>query len=234
MAPGALAADSPIAAWVDSLQASGRYTFTQRDLQQLPGRSFAMLDEAVGLLPKAKLDLLVRRYVSPERVEKEAPVPKSRPPLLAEVSDFIERSRRGDYFESFHVNSKNCTEQSNGTTAWIADCHRLLDRCVSRAKVKRGRVEALAAIESLFDLIDLAASGEMDVVFFADEGGLWAFGIDWKTVIEAWVTCAAHVEVENGAIEARATKVLTRFGKAGAGIGRAAAARRARSAEKDV
>ena len=27
---------------------------------------------------------------------------------------------RGDYFEIFNVNSKNCTELSNGTVAWIA------------------------------------------------------------------------------------------------------------------
>lgn len=144
---------------------------------------FAMLDEAVGLLPKAKLDLLVRRHVSPEHMQKEIPTSKSRPTLRAEVSDFVERSRRGDYFESFNVNSKNCTEQSNGTTAWIADCNRLLDRCVARAKGKGGRSEALEAIESLFDIIDLAASCEIDVVFFADEGGLWSFGIDWSVAI---------------------------------------------------
>ncbi len=195
---------------------------------------FAMLDEAVGLLPKAKLDLLVRRYVSPEHMQKSLPTSKSRPPLRAEVSDFVERSRRGDYFESFSVNSKNYTEQSNGTTAWIADCNRLLDRCVARAKVKRGRSEALEALESLFDIIDVAASCETDIVFFADEGGLWSFGIDWEAVIEAWVTCAAHVEVDDGDIEARATMVLTSFGKAGAGIGRAAAARRTRAAEKNA
>ncbi|MFO1051730.1 MAG: hypothetical protein U1F36_05915 [Planctomycetota bacterium] len=195
---------------------------------------FAMLDEAVGMLPRARLDLLVRRYISAEGVKKEVLPSKTRPPLRALVKDFVDRSRRGYYFESFNVNSKNCTEQSNGTTAWIADCNRLLDRCVARAKVKRGRSEALEALESLFDIIDLAASCERDVVFFADEGGLWSFGIDWKVVVEAWTTCAAHVEVADGDIEARATKVLARFGKAGAGIGRAAAARRARAAEENA
>ncbi len=195
---------------------------------------FAMLDEAVGLLPNAELDLLVRRHASPEHMQKEIPTSKSGSPLRAEVGDFVKRSRRGDYFESFSINSKNCTEQSNGTTVWIADCNRLLGRCVARAKVKGGCSEALEAIEGLFDIIDLAASCETDVVFFADEGGLWSFGIDWDAVIGAWATCAAHVEVDDCAIEERATKVLTRFGKAGAGIGRAAAARRARISEKDA
>ena len=100
--------------------------------------------------------------------------------------------------------------------------------------MKRGRLEALTAFESLFDVIDLAASCDMDIVFFADERGLWSFGIDWEAVIEAWAACAAHIEVDDRGIEARATKVLTRFGKAGAGIVRAAAARRARSSETDA
>jgi hypothetical protein len=193
---------------------------------------FAMLDDAVGLLPKAKLDLLVRRYISAERLQIEPP--NSGPTLRAEVNDFVERSRRGDYFEAFNVNSKNCTEQSNGTTAWIADCNRLLDKCVARAKLKRSRSETLEAIERLLDIVDLAASCEEDVVFFADEGGLWSFDVDWKAVSKAWGTCAAHVEIDNGAIEARAMRVLTRFGKAGAGILWAAAARRARTSLSEL
>lgn len=52
MAHGGLAADSPIAAWVDSLQAAGRYTFTHRDLQQLPGRSATAIDAALGRLKR--------------------------------------------------------------------------------------------------------------------------------------------------------------------------------------
>lgn len=193
---------------------------------------FAMLDEALGLLPKSKLEALVACYMPRGAVQCDTVERLRKPALLPGVTDFAARSRRGDYYEAFDVNSKNCEEQSNGTTAWIADCNRWLARCVARAKVVRGRSEALAALEILFDVIDLAASCEADIVFFADEGGLWSFGIDWDAVIEAWATCAAHVEVDGGAIEARATRVLTRFGKAGAAIGMAAAAHRARSSEK--
>lgn len=50
MTPSALAVDAPIAAWVDSMQASGRYTFTHRDLQQLPGRSVVAIDAALRRL----------------------------------------------------------------------------------------------------------------------------------------------------------------------------------------
>lgn len=50
MAPGALSADAPIAEWVDSLQAVGRYTFTHRDLRQLGGRSAIAIDAALRRL----------------------------------------------------------------------------------------------------------------------------------------------------------------------------------------
>lgn len=192
---------------------------------------FAMLDEAVGMLPKAKLEALVRRYINLKAVQKDPPPRDLEPGLLAEVTDFAARSRRGDYFESFNVNSKNYTEQSNGTTAWIADCNRLLDRCVARVSVARGRCEALASFEILFDLIDLAASCNEDIVFFADEGGLWSFGIDWKPVFEAWAACAAEVVVDDDVFEARLAKVLTRFGKGELGMS-ATVARRARRAAK--
>lgn len=50
MAPSTLAADVPVAAWVDSLQAAGRYTFTHRDLRQLAGRSAVAIDAALRRL----------------------------------------------------------------------------------------------------------------------------------------------------------------------------------------
>lgn len=201
-------------------------------LRRMPHRYlFAMLDEAVELLPKARLEQLVRRYIPQDDVAKAAHEPKPWPTLLAEVNDFAGCSRRGDYFESFHVNSRNCTEQSNGTTAWIADCNRLLDRCVARAKGKRGRAEALAAFEVLFDLIEVAASSELDIVFFADEGGLWSFGIEWQTVFEAWVCCAAEIEVDDDTFAARVANVMERFGRGEPGM-TMAAAHRARQATR--
>ena len=89
------------------------------------------------------------------------------------------------------------------------------------------------AFEILFDVIDLAASCDRDIVFFADEGGLWSFGIAWKPVFEAWVTCAANIEVDDDAFEARVAKTLARFGRGESGMS-AAVARRARSAAKDA
>lgn len=50
MARNHVPADLPIAAWVESLQASGRYTFTSKDLRQLPGRSAVAVESALRRL----------------------------------------------------------------------------------------------------------------------------------------------------------------------------------------
>ena len=52
MALEAVAADLSVAAWVDSLQAGGRYTFTHRDLRQLSGRSAVAIAAALRRLKK--------------------------------------------------------------------------------------------------------------------------------------------------------------------------------------
>lgn len=126
---------------------------------------YSMLDEAVGLLPKAKLEQLVARYLSVQDLRPDAPPSASATRgLRAEVEAFAEASRRGDDFEAFNVNSKNCTEESNGTSAWIAECNRLLDRCVARANARSIRVqtEVLGSFDILFELIDQAASCDLD------------------------------------------------------------------------
>lgn len=172
---------------------------------------YSMLDEAVGLLPKAKLEKLAARYLYVEGLRPDAPPSTSAPRgLFAEVEAFAKASRRGEYFETFNVNSKNCTEESNGTSAWIAECNRLLDRCVARAKAKRQRdqAEVIASFDILFGLIDQVASCDLDIIFFADEGGLWSFGIDWPTVLSAWLACFAAHAKDDATYEQRVAEVL--------------------------
>jgi hypothetical protein len=43
-------------------------------------------------------------------------------------------------------------EKSKGTRAWIAECHRLLDRCVGQVK-KGDLAEVRESIEVIFDLL---------------------------------------------------------------------------------
>ena len=88
-------------------------------------RLYLMLDDAIGLLPPAKLAKLAGRHLNVENLRPStAPKPGG---LLAGVKAFDKASRAQEYYESFNVNSKNFSEQSKGTCAWIAECLRLLD-----------------------------------------------------------------------------------------------------------
>jgi hypothetical protein len=53
--------------------------------------------------------------------------------LLDEVRKFHDASLRGDYYESFGVNSKNFMEKSEGTEMFIEEFERLVGKCVRAA-----------------------------------------------------------------------------------------------------
>jgi hypothetical protein len=59
-----------------------------------------MLDDAIELLPPAKLAKLVRPYLDVKQLRPDAPDKKS---LLTEVGAFDRASRAGTYYESFNV-----------------------------------------------------------------------------------------------------------------------------------
>jgi hypothetical protein len=63
-----------------------------------------------------------------------------------------EASLAGEYYQSCDVNSRNCTEQSAGTSAWIAQCRRLLDRCVANAS-EVNPTEVREAMDIVFGLL---------------------------------------------------------------------------------
>lgn len=146
---------------------------------------FYLLDEALDMLPDKKLAKLAGRYLDPQTLQPES---KEKTSLLADIKAFEKASLRGDYYESFRVNSKNYTEMSKGTRAWIAECQRLLSRCVMTAK-KTNPSATREALEIIFGLLRHIDECLDDVVFFADEAGSWQVGVDWKTVLPVWFTC---------------------------------------------
>src|SRR5438552_17563674 len=104
-----------------------------------------MLDDAIELLPPAKLHKIAEKYLDLKRLRPDAEN-ATKPSLLTEVKRFEKGSLAGEYYESFAVNSKNYREQSAGTSAWIAEYRRLLDRCVINAK-KRNPTEVRQAMD---------------------------------------------------------------------------------------
>src|SRR2546430_9506808 len=85
---------------------------------------FFMLDDAIELLPPAKLHNLAKKYLDLKRLHPDAK--QATPPsLLTDAQRFQKSSLAGEYYESFNVNSKNYMETSAGTRAWIAEYLRL-------------------------------------------------------------------------------------------------------------
>ncbi len=145
---------------------------------------FYMLDDAIDLLPPAKLYKLATKYINPERLLPDNDN-QSETSLIEAVKAFDKASRAGEYYEAFMVNSSNFTEQSAGTTAWIAAYNRLLDRCVAEQK-KTGPAEVRESFDILFRMLDYIDECNDDVIFFADEGGAWQVGVDWQHVLPSW------------------------------------------------
>ena len=145
-----------------------------------------MLDDALGLLPPAKLAKLAESYVDLASLQATKPAGN----LLAEVKAFDKASRAGDYYENFDVTSKNYMEMSGGTRAWSAECGRILDLCV-KASGKGKPDETCDAFEIIFALLEHIDECLDDIIFFADEGGSWQVGVDWPKVLPAWFACLA-------------------------------------------
>lgn len=144
------------------------------------GNLLLIAERAIGLVSSSKLRQLLGDIVKLDAVTA-APRASS---LLAEVQKFHAASLRGDYYESFMVNSRNFSQTSEGTDAFSADLDRLLAKCV-RAAAKGPHAPIREAFDLLFALLRRIDEGSDDVVFFADEGGVWQFGIDWKAVLPA-------------------------------------------------
>jgi hypothetical protein len=143
-----------------------------------------MLNDAIDLLPTAKLYKISKKYLDLKRLRPDAEK-ATRPSLLTDVKRFEKASLAGEYYESFGVSSKNWTQQSAGTSSWIAEFRRLLDRCVINAN-KINPAEVRQAMDILFGLLNHMDQGHDDIIFFADEGGSWQVGVDWPKVLPVW------------------------------------------------
>jgi hypothetical protein len=143
-----------------------------------------MLDDAIELLPPTKLHKIAKKYLDLRPLRPD-PEKATEATLLAEVKLFEKASLAGEYYDSFAVNSKNHTQQSAGTSSWIAAFRRLLDRCVAGAKTENP-TDVRKAMDILFGLLAHIDECHDDVVFFADEGGSWQVGVDWARVLPAW------------------------------------------------
>ena len=152
------------------------------------GRLLIAAERALEIVPRAKLRELLGDMVRLEELTEGNPGPAS---LLDEVRKFYDASLSHEYYESFHVNSKNYMEKSRGTEAFLAEFDRLIGKCV-RATAKGPRRPVREAFELLFALLRRIDEDPDSVVFFADEGGSWQVGADWREVLPAYFRCLAE------------------------------------------
>jgi hypothetical protein len=143
---------------------------------------FYMLDDAISLLPQTKLRKLIAQYLNPAELRPDG---ERKENLLADVKAFQTATLTGKYYQAFTVNSKNYTEKSSGTLAWIADCRRLLRCCEAHSK-KEDPAAVCQAFETIFSLLSKIDECTDEILFFADEGGSWEVGVDWEIVLPAW------------------------------------------------
>jgi hypothetical protein len=152
------------------------------------GRLLLVAERAIEIVPVAQLAALVGDMV---RIPMLAEGEGGAGSLLDEVQKFHDASLRRDYYESFDVNSKNCTQHSRGTDAFIAEFDRLIGRCL-HASAESPRKSAREAFEILFALLRCLDEDPDSILFFADEGGAWQIPVDWEAVLPAYFTCLAE------------------------------------------
>jgi len=151
------------------------------------GNLLSIASRAIELVPRARLGSLVAGIV---RLDLLSEGTRDAASLLDEVRTFHDACLRGDDFESFDVNSKNYMDTSKGTDAFIVEFGRLIEKCI-RASAK-GRLSTLReAFELLFALLRRLDRDPDSVVFFADEGGSWQVGVDWRAALAAYFRCLA-------------------------------------------
>jgi len=151
------------------------------------GDLLVIAERATELVPPANLRALVGDFV---RLDRLAGRKLRAAPVLDEVRTFREASLRGDHYESFAVDSRNFMQKSEGTDEFIAEFDRLVGKCI-RAAEKTPGPPLREAFELLFGLLRHIDEGHDDVVFFADEGGSWQLGVDWRAVLPAYFRCLA-------------------------------------------
>ncbi len=151
------------------------------------GNLLIVAERAIRIAPRAKLRQLVGDMV---RLDELAEGQRGAAPLLDEVRKFHDASLSGEYYDSFDVNSKNFMEKSKGTEAFIAEFDRLVGKSV-RAAAKGPHAPVREAFELLFALLRRIDEHPDSLVFFADEGGSWQVGVDWRHALPAYFRCLA-------------------------------------------
>jgi len=149
-----------------------------------------LLSRAVKYVPVSELEAVFSQHAHPNQVgDVEEPETTA---LLQQAREFVESALRGDFYQDFVVNSRNCTHKSGKTQEFEARLNLMFDRLIAEAKLTTA-TDICAAYELILALLRAIDKFDRDIVFFADEGGTWQFSIDWKRVLPPYFRCLAEI-----------------------------------------
>jgi hypothetical protein len=154
------------------------------------GSLLIIAERAIELMPAmAPLQVLLGDFMHLTALPADAG--NASAPLQDEVRVFCDAAMTGEYYETVEINNRGRQEQSGGTDAFIAEFHRLLNKCIGAAGQEApSGVDGSFAL--LFGLLRQIDEGNHDVLFFADEGSSSDVGVNWRTALPAYFSYLAR------------------------------------------
>ena len=150
------------------------------------GDLLTILAKLLRRLQPGDLESAFSGYAHPHELGDVDPQPRRT--LLEATREFAEAAMRGAYYEAFAVNWRNSTQESGGTQEFEARLDLLFGRCIEESTTGDPS-EVCASYELLFELLRAIEKWDRDILFWADEGGIWQFHIQWSRVLPPYFRC---------------------------------------------
>lgn len=166
------------------------------------GDLLVLLGRALRHLEPADLESIFGDHAQPHELgDTETQKRKS---LLEATREFTEAALSGEFYEDFTPNWRNSSNTPDKSHEIEARLALLFDRCVEESATG-DPADVCASYELILDLLQEIDKFEKDIVFFADEGGVWQFGISWRRVLPPYFhSLAKTVEPQEYARRAKA------------------------------
>lgn len=137
-----------------------------------------------------QMDNNQRWAVFEKAMKKAEPLAVNAKTLLKEVEKFDRDSRKGAYYESFDMNSKNYSHIPEETEEWFEKLGDLLSDAARLSKQGEHAV-AVKCFRILYILAELMESGEE--IVFAHEYGMWMLSVDEEPLIATYLASLAAI-----------------------------------------
>jgi hypothetical protein len=146
-------------------------------LSSLPKQELIKLFlRALNLMDPSQQDQLLGDWQFEQRLKG-----KTQKEVIVLLQDFVHRSKAGEFYKPFFMNSKNYTHVPPETEIWYAEMSRWLDYACQQAN-DGNNAHALEVLTPCLDLLD-ESEGDENIVF-AHEYGDWMLAVnyDYRTI----------------------------------------------------